>query len=451
MTTMRHDIVDMRVLRSKHAFASLLRTHTGLMETVSFLPQELGTPVFEVAAASLGNLTMTFPHITDRNGKDVRDRRIGGAGADLDPEMAWLRAVIEGAERYASMVHSPEDFVIATAHDLGHQALDLDTVPRCSANEYTDPKCPLEPASKDAPIRWIAGHSLVTGKMVYVPAVMTHLYLPARPGERFWLPISTGVAAHTDLAAALTSAICESIERDAIATTWLARIPLTKIDPVSLASSDLIATLSRLNGSRVKQVFFDATTDLEIPTILSIQECIGHLGCSLFVSCATSLDPYNACAKTVREAAPARNVMTQDRPLPKLVEDFTELTHGADYYGSGQHTRDFDFLLKELRHTSIDSVGRGAETTMSSADSLRHLISRLRVAGMEAIAIDLTTDELRDVGLWVVRVVIPQLMPISFVHRARYLGTPRLYEYARYRGLEKFTAASVNPGPMPFA
>ena len=56
-------------------------------------------------------------------------------------------------------------------------------------------------------------------------------------------------------------------------------------------------------------------------------------------------------------------------------------------------------------------------------------------------SVDLTTDELRDVGLWAVRVIIPALMPISFVHRARFLGTPRL-------GIAEDL---VNPDPLPFA
>jgi ribosomal protein S12 methylthiotransferase accessory factor len=70
---------------------------------------------------------------------------------------------------------------------------------------------------------------------------------------------------------------------------------------------------------------------------------------------------------------------------------------------------------------------------------------------MDAVAVDLTTDELRDAGLRVVRVVVPQLMPISFTHRARYLGTPRLSAYVARRTGAPFTEADVNPAPLPFA
>ena len=69
---------------------------------------------------------------------------------------------------------------------------------------------------------------------------------------------------------------------------------------------------------------------------------------------------------------------------------------------------------------------------------------------MDAIALDLTTAELREAGLWAVRVVVPELMPISFVHRARFLGTPRLYRYAESKG-RPLTEEEINPNPLPFA
>ena len=70
---------------------------------------------------------------------------------------------------------------------------------------------------------------------------------------------------------------------------------------------------------------------------------------------------------------------------------------------------------------------------------------------MEVIAIDLTTDELRERGAWVVRAVIPGLMPMSSDYRARFLGTPRLYEYPKNAGFGSITENDINRAPQPFA
>jgi ribosomal protein S12 methylthiotransferase accessory factor len=50
-----------------------------------------------------------------------------------------------------------------------------------------------------------------------------------------------------------------------------------------------------------------------------------------------------------------------------------------------------------------------------------------------------------------VRVVIPGLMPMSSIHRARFLGHPRLYEYPKAAGFGALTEADINPYPQPFA
>jgi ribosomal protein S12 methylthiotransferase accessory factor len=447
MTWTRPQSLDLARIRGKYPFAALVRSRVGLLEGVSFLPIELGAVDLAVAATVLGNVTMTFPHVVRPDGRDVRDEVIGGGSADLDPEQSWVRAVVEGLERYSTLAFSESDFVVASASELGSAALDLTIIPRCSDAELADPRCPLHPPRLQEPIRWVRGFSLVDNVERLVPAIMVHLHLKPWPAERFWLPISTGVAAHTRLRAALNAAICESIERDAIALSWLLRLPLPRIERPTAPPEPLAALLQRLDESVVQHHSFDATTDLGIPTVLAVQVTEGHPECELFVSCATSLSAELAFAKAIREASPARAVLKQAPPCPAEVIDFCEITHGASYYGRGGHRDDFDFLLHTQASTSLARMGTRTlhDPEATEARSTAFLLERLRSLGMDAIAVDLTADEVRGAGLWVMRVLIPQLVPISFVHRARYLGTPRLLERARHHRRD------INPCPLPFA
>lgn len=445
--------LDLPALQRRYPFARLVRPQVGLMPGVSFLPRQMGAPPFAIATTALGNLTRAFPHIASWDGTDVRGEIIGGAGGDVDPELAWVRAVIEGAERYATMVYAPEDFVVASARELDDEAIKLGELPRCSDAEYADPRCPLRPADPSAPIRWVRGYSLAYDRERLVPAILAHLHLRPWPSERFWLPISTGVAAHTSLAAAMVNAICEVIERDGLALAWLLRLPLPRIELPDPPPVSLVPFLERLGKGRVAHYFFDGTTDLGIPTVFAVQVCEGHPTCELYVSCATALDPATAYAKAICEISPALSVMSRERTLPSDVADFCELTHGADYYGRGGHRSDFEFLLGHAASRPLDDIGQDSlvDPGASGEQKLRFLVGRLNALGMEAIALDLTTEELRDVGLWVVRVVIPRLVPISFVYRARYLGTPRIGETARQWGRGALADVEINPGPLPFA
>jgi ribosomal protein S12 methylthiotransferase accessory factor len=453
MTWSRSQTLDLRALRRKYPFAALVRPHFGLIERVTFLPIEPRAVDLEVAATSLGNLTFALPHVSRADGSDVRGEAMGGGSGDVDPELCWVRAVVEAAERYSTMAFTDSDFIIASASELGSAALDLTRIPRCSDAEYADPQCPIHLPVLDAPIRWVRGISLLHGQERLVPAVMTHLHLKTWPAERFWLPISTGVAAHTELKTALAAAICENIERDALALAWLLQRPLPRIRQPADPSGPLADVLERIARSAVQHHSFDATTDLGIPTVLGVQVTEGHPECELFVSCATDMDPSLAFGKAIREASPARAVLRSAPPCPAEVIDFCDVTHGASYYGRGGHREDFRFLFEA--ESSTDLAEMATRIPVRPADGKSHgsdfLLRRLSELSMDAIAVDLTSDEVRDAGLWVVRVIIPELVPISFVHRARYLGTPRLLEQARRRRGEAMEFMDINRNPLPFA
>ena len=419
------------------------------MEYVLSVRQEPTDPRFEIGTTSLGNLTLAFPHVATERGTDARYEALGGAGADVDAELAWIRAVVEGAERYCCLVHEEGDFVVATAAELGAEAMNLSLVPHLSDREYADPACPFVPPDSTIPIRWTRAYSLMDRRQVFVPAIMTHLYLDVRDGENFWQPITTGVAAHADLAKALVSAICEVIERDAIALTWLCRIPLPLIkidDPVP----DVLATgIERLRESKIRQYFFDATTDLGVPTVYALQLVEGHETLSQFVSCATDFDAAAACAKTIREAAASRPVFNTSYQPPNEIADFSNLYDGAIEMGRPGNREAFRFLLDSPRRRALSTIG--PNLPIDDKSRIQVLLGRLAELGMDAFVVDLTTDEVREAGLWVTRVVIPQLVPMSSIHRARYLGHPRIYEYAKKAGCGTIAEQDINPAPQPFA
>lgn len=85
------------------------------------------------------------------------------------------------------------------------------------------------------------------------------------------------------------------------------------------------------------------------------------------------------------------------------------------------------------------------------ADPLERVVHALEKVGSEAIVVDITTDEARQVGMHVVKALIPQAVPLSFSQHARYLATPRLYEAPRAMGLTVHDEADINPVRQPFA
>ncbi|GII03184.1 YcaO-like family protein [Planobispora takensis] len=421
----------------------------GLASRVQQLPNHPGEPRFSIFTASMGDLAAVSANIAESAaGSDIRGG-MDGAGGALGTERAGRLCVAESLERYSSCVFDESALRWATAEELGEEALDLGTVPRCTPGELAHPKSIVTAPDPSGPMRWTRGWSLTGNRPVWVPAVMVWMHIRAKSAaERFTMPISTGCAAHSDLSAALVGAICEVVERDSISLTWLQRIPWPRIELDEIPER-LAPYAERHRASHVRTLFYDATTDLGIPTIYSIDvtpdnEVLGQL-----VMCNTDLDPVTSIGKIMRESASSRIAMQVPRPRPEDPDEFLHVFHGASYMGAPERAGDFAFLLDGQERRALSSMPD--LSTGTARGDLRLLVERLKAAGCDVIAVEVTTDEARDVGFRVVRVIIPQLMPLSFVHTARYTAHPRLYEAPARLGHPVHAEADLNPLPQPFA
>ena len=64
--------VNQQEMRDRYPFAGLVRPIGGLMDQVSAMAEEIGTPSFQIGVTAMDNLTMTFPHIVTAAGGSVR-------------------------------------------------------------------------------------------------------------------------------------------------------------------------------------------------------------------------------------------------------------------------------------------------------------------------------------------------------------------------------------------
>lgn len=427
---------------------SIVQPRTGLIGSVDQLQTAPGEPVFSIATARMGNVWQSIAAPGDAGPTGGRLLSLDGAGGGLTADEARIRAIGESLERYCSSVYDERQFVWATANELGTDALSLDSIPRCSEQELAHPRCPLVRPDKDAPIRWVRGVSLVDGRSLWIPAVLVYLQLPYRTdAERIALPISTGCAAHITYERALLSATCEVIERDAIALVWLQRLALPRI-VLDCHTEQLAPYLARERNTTIQHYFFDATSELGIPTIYSVQVASGARLATL-VMCSTELDPAVAIAKVTRECASSRLALQRDHAMPDHWDDYNDVIHGALFMGRPEQASAFDFLLHGSACRPLSLMPN--LSTGDPRSDLARVTEVLRRARMEAVAVDLSADEAIRAGMRVVRVVIPALQPLSFSYRARYLGHPRLYEAPPRFGFPAHPEVDLNDYPQPFA
>jgi ribosomal protein S12 methylthiotransferase accessory factor len=379
--------------------------------------------------------------------------RMQGTGTATDRAGAVLRGTCEALERFCSTVFLEKDVVWASAQELGSMAVDLESFPRCSRNEYDDPKCPIHPPQSSARIRWTRAVSLMTGEVRFVPLRSVFIAPSAVPEEKFLHAISTGCAAHTDYVQALVSATLEIVERDALSLAWLQRLPLPRIDFSGdpLERSELWQMTRR--GSRdIEYLLFDATTDLKIPVVYGLRRSAIDRRLHTLVACAASPDVREACRKAILELSAFAVWLRSERRIPLDPKDFNRFHHGPLYMAQESQSDAFQVLLQSRQTRRIAEVNTGSPFRKDDSTGvvLEKLIRRLREHGHEAFAADLSTRETMRSGIRVVRVVIPSLMPFSCIHRARFLGHSRLYMAPKKMGYSVNEEEGINPLPQPF-
>ena len=149
-------------------------------------------------------------------------------------------------------------------------------------------------------------------------------------------------------------------------------------------------------------------------------------------------DNVRCAIRRARNACDLLPRANDDRML-RITEHFVRILHPA------VHALDEIGTLTASR-PGADGVGGSA-----GPDPLEQVVANLERAGAEAIVVDITTDEARQVGMHVIKALIPEAMPLSFSHHARYLATPRLYQAPRAMGLTVHDEEGINPVRQPFA
>jgi YcaO-like protein with predicted kinase domain len=256
----------------------------------------------------------------------------------------------------------------------------------------------------DVPIHWLEGVDLLRQEPCWVPAEIVHTDY-TQPLDGYFLAGSNGLASGNHLVEALSAAICELIERDAVAVWSASGIRARaqrSLDVASIDDPDCLALLAKYDDAGIAVRLWNVTTDIAVAAfVCDICDLSVHEPRRLrhFHGAGCHPDRAIALARALTEAAQTRLTYItgiRDDLLPVEYEE----PPTADVV---------DALLDALREES--EPHRFHEVPTFTADDLsqdlRQELECLRSAGIaRVVAIDLTRP---DFGIPVVRVVIPGL------------------------------------------
>ena len=314
-------------------------------------------------------------------------------GKGLDLTQAMTSALMEAIEGF----HAEEvgDGRRATYREIAADGVVVDPLTLCTTGR---------PFDVDATISWLQGFDLLEQEPCWVPAEIVHTDY-TQPLDGYFLAGSNGLASGNHLVEAIGSAICELVERDAVAL-WSAsgirsRAKRT-LDVGSVDDPDCRALLAKYDKAGIAVRLWNVTTAVGIAAfICDIRDQTEGDPRRLrrFHGAGCHPDRTIALARALTEAAQTRLTYIagiRDDLLPSEYEE----PPTADIV---------DALLDALRQESAPHSFR--EVPSFAADDLgqdlRWELERLRAAGIgRVVTVDLTRP---DFSIPVVRVVIPGL------------------------------------------
>lgn len=379
------------------------------------------------------NLARTPP------GTHFQPQSATASGVSLDPDVAMRSALGEAIERYSAL-SAPHDVVRLPAGEGGF----YHRTPVCARDEPCVQSMRGVPAG--TPLTHAVVRRLADNRIEYMPAGYIYLnFMPPPQEPPVTLPISTGLAFDPELWRALWRGLCEVIERDAMMLMWLRKATPPQIVMDGTAPDFVHLRLEECAHAGYEVYLFDITSDIAIPTVF----CILLKGNGVYASvgaCCHEL-PAAACAKAIDEAVSVRSVLRPD-PNPVPAKDFTwlhQLEQHAAIYASPQTAPMLSFLVEDPPSMFYDRFNERRVAPPMSIDQVRVWAEELSGRGLDAVWASMTSDDLACLG-HVVKVVIPQMVPLSQSHSMRWLATPRLGD-----GTHGLTCATANPDPHPFA
>lgn len=269
---------------------------------------------------------------------------------------------------------------------------------------------------------------------VWLPASCVFLPYKYMDGEtQISSQISTGLAASFDQDAAVMGGICEIVEREAVMLTWLHNLPCPEL---SFSPNCWFSKVfeQRFARSGFEYYLCQAPSDLGLHTVFAMMVDKGRKVIS--TGSSTKPDAQSAALKALLETAQVRELLLS---IPK------ERTPPQFHLETYQHLP-LDEDLLTFFTSGCTRHADGKEQPLS----LDELLLNCTKAGIDVYMADLTTPDLADAGLKVVRAVMPQAVRLYREFELPFLGGRRLYEAPQKLGCTALHEEQLRLKPHPF-
>lgn len=385
----------------------------------------------------------------------------GGGGGEA-MEAALAATLGEAAERYCMFFYDKNQMVLAPYQEVADHALAPDAVRLYSREQLAalGPGARVVYFDEATPVRWVWGWSLTERRPRLVPASLVYMNYQFGDDEGVvGRNASTGLAAGLTVEEAILTAVQEVIERDAFTICWLCRRPGRRLILDDDGLQELVRRRFQGDHPSVRLSAYEVSPDLPIASCWVVLSRPSEFGPAVCVGSATRLDPRAALRKCLLEAGqglPYFRFLLEQLADWQPADDFLDVTsfdHHCVFYLKRPDLVPAAFAFLDAPDAEIPVSALPDRSTGRVLGDLERTTELLRAAGLEVVVVEITTPDIQEVGLRVVRVLVPGMVPLHGVHKFPFLGARRLGEFPPRTGpwpVDGRQRSSFNPYPHPF-
>ena len=361
-----------------------------------------------------------------------RDATSGGLGINANRKYALLGAFGEAVERYC-LSYIDDSSIIKTSYSNLPSEERPQTFGLYSKGQYEKNREFVNPRSSS--IEWIRCSALYNKDKPFIWWPASLVFVPSDSITRVAETTSTGTSAALSRNRSIRSGLLEVLERDALAISFLNRLPVIDVELQSLPASETIFVqkISQRFKVRIMRILTGSFAPVYCSIIWKGSGRNIHFG----IGGGCDFNSELAIRKSLIEALftfhYSKDVMDLRVERPASIKALYE--HFLFYQRDNFPLLPFESLgVEKFRRTYL---------------SFPAVVNRLENAGLSAYCVDLTTRDVRSFGWHVTKVVVPGMCDINPNHNLAREGCARLKTVPRSLGLKSSDDFYSLPHPFP--
>lgn len=358
-----------------------------------------------------------------------REVSSGGLGVSETKNIAMTSCLAEALERYCMSYIPKSEIIVNTKKDMdgNHMFNDFSLY---SEEQYNENSLFLNPG-KDK-IEWTKIYSIKDNSFMFWPASL--IYLPYDLNKVVAETTSTGMAAGFTIQDCIKSGLLELIERDALMINFMQRLNPPEIDIKTIqgVNKELIKTITEEYNIRIYKLYSDINVPIYLSIIFKKEKSKIHYGIG---ACANTNSDY-AINKSLKECLftyfYSLNIMDVRQSKSNKIKTLYE--HFLYYQGDN-----FEQLLFNSKK----------EKYVKEEIKFDDILNELEKNNIKVYYKDLTTEDIKETGIRVIKVVAPSLIDLNKSHIYPRLGAKRFFSVPDKLGLSYSETLTEMPHPFP--